>query len=29
VLDALHYVLLRLGGHQPTMVINKAPRKAE
>jgi MinD-like ATPase involved in chromosome partitioning or flagellar assembly len=29
VLDALDYVLLRLGGHQLTMVINKAPRKAD
>jgi hypothetical protein len=29
VLDALDYLLPRLGGHQLTMVINKAPRKAE
>ena len=29
VLDALDYVLLRLGGHQLTRVINQAPRKAD
>jgi MinD-like ATPase involved in chromosome partitioning or flagellar assembly len=29
VLDALDYVLLRLGGHQLTTVINRAPRKAD
>jgi hypothetical protein len=29
VLDALDYVLLRLGGHQLTMVINKTPRRAD
>jgi hypothetical protein len=29
VLDALDYVVLRLGGHELTMAINKAPRRAD